>query len=221
MPRAHLRPVPSRPAGPVEPAAAVRHVAATLPEISGRHARALSLVALAGRTRAAVATETGASRDELSASLAAGRKALRRTLVQLRGSGWCERAERLVSDRMDGDLGERDAGRLDVHLRNCPRCVEHERKLVQATDALVAAFTGEGAVLDYPHIAGVKQDSGIPGPPDPAPARSNDRTPAELRREAGGRPATVGLWRLLLVVAVVLALLAIGLSLAAILGAQI
>jgi hypothetical protein len=160
MPRAHLRPVPSRPAGPVEPAAAVRHVAATLPEISGRHARALSLVALAGRTRAAVATETGASRDELSASLAAGRKALRRTLVQLRGSGWCERAERLVSDRMDGDLGERDAGRLDVHLRNCPRCVEHERRLVLATDALVASASGTPFAPSLP----VAEPASLPAP---------------------------------------------------------
>ena len=35
-------------------------------------------------------------------------------------------------------MPERDARRLDVHLRNCPRCVEHERRLVQATDALLA-----------------------------------------------------------------------------------
>jgi hypothetical protein len=31
MPPAHLRPVPSRPNGPVEPAAAARHVASTCP----------------------------------------------------------------------------------------------------------------------------------------------------------------------------------------------
>jgi hypothetical protein len=193
MPRAHLRPLPSRPAGPVEPAAAVRHVAATLPEISGRQARALSLVALAGRTRAAVATETGASRDELSASLAAGRRALRRTLVQLRGSGWCERAERLVSDRMDGDLGERDSRRLDVHLRNCPRCVEHERRLVQATDALV---------------------NGTPvAPAAPLAKRSAQTLPAPGEAQPARLPLPLA-WAAVIVVALVLALAALALVLA-------
>ena len=75
--------------------------------------------------------------DELGALLAGARKELRRTITPLGGSGWCERAEGLISDRLDGELGAPDAGRLDVHLRNCPRCVEHERRLVQATDALV------------------------------------------------------------------------------------
>jgi Putative zinc-finger len=223
MQPAHLRPVPSRPHGPVEPAAAERHVAARLPELSQPEARALSLMALGGATRAAAAAETGASREELSASLAAARKALRRTLVRLGGSGWCERAERLISDRLDGDLGDRDAARLDVHLRNCPRCVEHERKLVQATDALVASFTGEGAVLDYPRMVGVKQDSSTPGPPHPAPTRPDARAPAESppARAAGLGLAAAGAWRVLLVVAVILALASIGLSLAALLGAQI
>ncbi|HEX2416179.1 MAG TPA: zf-HC2 domain-containing protein [Thermoleophilaceae bacterium] len=53
------------------------------------------------------------------------------------GSGWCERAERLISDRLDGELRSREVLFLDVHLRNCPRCVEHERRLVQASDALL------------------------------------------------------------------------------------
>ena len=72
--------------------------------------------------------------------LAAARKELRQTLSPLSGSGWCERAEGLISDRLDGAVGERDGRRLDVHLRNCPRCVEHERRLVQATDALLAGI---------------------------------------------------------------------------------
>ena len=81
--------------------------------------------------------ELGIGSDELAEALASARKALRRTLQPLPASGWCERAERLISDRLDGELEERGAARLDVHLRNCPRCVEHERRLVQATDALV------------------------------------------------------------------------------------
>jgi hypothetical protein len=138
MERAPLRPVPARPAGPVDPAAAVREVVAALPELAPIEARALALVALADRPRPQVAGVLGIEEQELGALLAAARKELRQTITPLGGSGWCERAEGLISDRLDGVVLERDARRLDVHLRNCPRCVEHERRLVQATDALLA-----------------------------------------------------------------------------------
>jgi hypothetical protein len=138
MERAPLRPVPARPAGPVDPAAAIREVVAALPALAPVEARALALVALADRPRPQVAAVLGIEEQELSALLAAARKELRQTITPLAGSGWCERAEGLISDRLDGVVLERDARRLDVHLRNCPRCVEHERRLVQATDALLA-----------------------------------------------------------------------------------
>src|SRR5215213_9854733 len=138
MERAPLRPVPARPAGPVDPAAAVREVAAALPALTPLEARAFALVALADRPRAQVAGVLGIPESELGALLAAARKELRQTITALAGSGWCERAEGLISHRLDGAVTERDARRLDVHLRNCPRCVEHERRLVQATDALLA-----------------------------------------------------------------------------------
>jgi putative zinc finger protein len=138
MERAPLRPVPTRPAGPVDPAAAIREVAAALPALEPLEARALALVALADRPRSQVAGVLGIEEQELGALLAAARKELRQTITPLSGSGWCERAEGLISDRLDGVVREPDARRLDVHLRNCPRCVEHERRLVQATDALLA-----------------------------------------------------------------------------------
>jgi hypothetical protein len=112
-------------------------VASALPRLSERERVALALVGLAGRPRQAAADRLGAGPAELSELLARARKELRRTLAPLPGSGWCERAERLISDRADGALTEADAPRLGVHLRNCPRCVEHERRLVQATDALL------------------------------------------------------------------------------------
>ena len=140
MERAPLRPVPARPAGPVDPAAAVREVAAALPALEPLEVRALALVALADRPRPEVAELLGIEEMELGAHLAAARKELRQTLSPLSGSGWCERAEGLISDRLDGAIGETDGRRLDVHLRNCPRCVEHERRLVQATDALLAGI---------------------------------------------------------------------------------
>ena len=137
MERAPLRPVPTRPAGPVEPAAAISEAAAALPALAPLEVRAFALVALADRPRGQVAEVLGIVEDELGDVLAAARKELRQTITPLAGSGWCERAEGLISDRLDGPLADRDARRLDVHLRNCPRCVEHERRLVQATDALL------------------------------------------------------------------------------------
>ena len=62
-----------------------------------------------------------------------------------RGRGWCLRAESLLSDRLDDVLDDAGAVRLDVHLRNCPRCVDHERRLIQAQNALVAEFGREPA----------------------------------------------------------------------------
>jgi hypothetical protein len=140
MERAPLRPVPARPAGPVDPAAAVREVEAALPALDPLEVRALALVALADRPRGQVAGILGIEEEELRALLSGARKELRQTLTPLSGSGWCERAEGLISDRLDGVVGESDGRRLDVHLRNCPRCVEHERRLVQATDALLAGI---------------------------------------------------------------------------------
>lgn len=142
MERAPLRPVPARPAGPIEPATALREVAAWLPTLPPLTARALALVVLAERPRAEVAGSLDVSERELGELLAEARKELRQTIVVLGGTGWCERAEGLISDRLDGALADRDVRRLDVHLRNCPRCVEHERRLVQATDALVGGLGG-------------------------------------------------------------------------------
>ena len=53
----------------------------------------------------------------------------------------------MISDRLDGRLEPPGPGRLAVHLRNCPRCVDHERRLAQAIDALVEDFAAEAALL--------------------------------------------------------------------------
>jgi hypothetical protein len=213
MERAPLRPVPGRPTGPVPDAAAVTLVAAALPALAERDRTALALVALAGTARPAAAMRLGVAEEELAESLARARKELRRTLAALPGSGWCERSERLISDRIDGALAERDEARLDVHLRNCPRCVEHERRLVQATDALVA---GVAPVPSAPAPAvkpAAKRELAkvepIVRPPEATPAR---RSPSQLASAIG--------WNALLVVAIVLALASLALALAGALGAQ-
>jgi hypothetical protein len=147
--QATLRPVPLRPAGPVDPAEALVHVLGALPDVSEDAARALSLIEIAGRTRDNAVEEMRVSADALAELLYAARKALRRSLFPLSASGWCERAERLLSDRIDGVLVPPGPARLDVHLRNCERCVDHERRLSQARERLVRDF-----IDAHPHIAG-------------------------------------------------------------------
>lgn len=197
MERAPLRPVPARPAGPVDPAAAVREVSAALPALEPLEVRALALVALADRPRAEVAGLLAVEEEELGVLLAAARKELRQTLSPLSGSGWCERAEGLISDRLDGAVGERDGRRLDVHLRNCPRCVEHERRLVQATDALLAGIaparpSGGPPIGDAPLAAVPPEDAApddlMPGPV--APRDSEDEAPQEVALAELVQPAT-------------------------------
>jgi len=134
--------VPARPAGPIDPATAIREVGLWLPTVTPAAARAFALVVLAEQPRPEAAASLGVSERDLGELLASARKELRQGIVTLGGSGWCERAEGLISDRLDGALAGGDVRRLDVHLRNCTRCVEHERRLVQATDALVGALGG-------------------------------------------------------------------------------
>lgn len=169
MDHAPLRPLPARPSRPPDPDTAARWLEAALPELDRPAARALAAVALAGRSRAEAAALASLTDDELPRALARARKALRRSAQPLPGSGWCERAEGLISDRLDGAVREPDVRRLDVHLRNCPRCVEHERRLVQATDALLAG------------IAPARPSPAPPAlPPAPlAPVGDEDEAPRE------------------------------------------
>jgi anti-sigma factor RsiW len=147
--QATLRPVPLRPVGPVDPSEAVAHVIGALPDLGEDAARALSLIEIAGRTRDKAVAEMDVSDDALAELLYSARKALRRSVFPLSASGWCERAERLLSDRIDGVLRPPGPARLDVHLRNCERCVDHERKLSQARENLVRDF-----IDAHPHTAG-------------------------------------------------------------------
>lgn len=143
MERAPLRPVPSGPPGPVDPAEATRYVERMLPGLDVAAVAALALVQLAGCSREEAAARAGLPLDDAGAALARARKELRRSRAALPGSGWCERAERLISDRFDAALEPPGPRRLEVHLRNCARCVEHERRVVQAIDVLVADFVAE------------------------------------------------------------------------------
>jgi hypothetical protein len=189
MERASLRPVPQRPSGPVDPAEALAHVAGTLPGLDDPARRALALVDLVGRTRPEVSAETGISDADLADTLARARKALRRATFPLPGSGWCERAERLLSDELDGVLADPGPRRLAAHLANCDRCVEHERRLWQARDQLVLTFDAARAPEPEPEIADEPDHEPaevpdpelrlveVPAPEVPAPAEPEPAEP--------------------------------------------
>jgi Putative zinc-finger len=214
---APLRPVPGRPSEPVSEPEAVARVAAALPALGERERVALALAGLAGTARPLVAARLGVDEAELAVVLAAARKELRRTMSPLPGSGWCERAERLISDRMDGALAPADVPRLDAHQRNCPRCVEHERRLVQATDALT---TGAAPAPSAPVVADAPPAAEPPTlVPSPAPSEPV-AVEAPGRRGARELAGAIG-WTALIVFAVLLALAALGLALAGALGAQL
>ncbi len=171
MERAPLRPVPSRPPGPVDPAEAIEYVERALPQLDEGAVAALALVQLAGCSRQEAADRAGLPLDEAGAALSRARKELRRSRVTLPGSGWCERAERMISDRFDDSLDPPGPARLAVHLRNCPRCVEHERRLAQAIDVLVDEFVVEveqveraASHLPAPELAVVDAPATAPGP---------------------------------------------------------
>ena len=182
MERAALRPVPQRPSAPVEPTAALAHVESTLPGLDEAATLALSLVDLVGRTRPEVSAETGVSGADLAEALARARKALRRASFPLPGSGWCERAERLLSDELDDALEPPGPRRLAAHLANCDRCVEHERRLWQARDQLVISFEENRAPTPGPAAVPEIADEPDPEPveiPDPEPLRLVETPPAE------------------------------------------
>ena len=245
MEHAPLRPIPARPAGPVDQGAALALVRASIPALEERSARALALVALAGRPRSEAAIRLELREEQLALELARARKELRRGVVALTGRGWCERAERLVSDRLDGTLTDTGSARLDVHLRNCPRCVEHERRLVQATDALVAALpaappepAAPAPAAPEPTVAPAPIPSAEPAPaqpplPSPAPspepvgsppsapspAAHPQPTPVPPRSRA--QAARAAGWYVLFAIAIILALAAIGLTVAGVLGAEL
>jgi putative zinc finger protein len=199
MERAPLRPVPSRPPGRVDAQEAIGYVRGTLPVLDEPSAQALALVELVGRPRTEVQTEAGLSGEELAVALARGRKELRRSLYPLAGSGWCERAERMISDRIDGVLEGPGPARLDAHLNGCDRCLEHERRLAQAINALVAGFVETATEPEPEHVEAVEAveepqpEEEEPAPPPPPPpelrlVEAATAVPAAPTLEAGPAP---------------------------------
>lgn len=194
-----LRSVAAGVPGPANPVLAVAEVERVLPGLRPDAQRALALVDLGSASRDEAGAELGLSAAELSSLLAAARKALRRTVAPLPAGGWCERAERLISDRIDGALTPTGATRLDAHLRSCQRCRTHEQRLVQAHDRLVAAYLEAHAPA--PAL--------VSAAPPAAELRVVEATESEAKVSPRVWHAAFVLGVLLVVAGVVLALLAV------------
>ena len=236
MERGSLRPVPLRPPGPVEPAEAARHVALALPGLDEDARRALALVEIAGRSRSDAAVELELGSEAVAEALARARKALRRSVFPLAATGWCERAERLLSDRLDDALEPPGESRLAVHLRHCGRCVEHERRLAHAREALVRDYVET-------HQPPEPEPEPEPSPPvelrvvvheaaEPEPAPAPEPEPAVAALQKRGQspilraprvPLAAGqggvVWTALYVAGIVLAVLSVVLTVLAATGA--
>jgi anti-sigma factor RsiW len=109
---------------------------------------------------------------------------------------------------MDGVLENGGAARLDVHLRNCPRCVDHERRLIQAQNALVAEFGREPAPGEAAELTLVPPAAAPPAEvPEPTTDVLHTRSLASIVAVSSG--VLVLLAGLLVIAALVFALVAV------------
>ena len=189
-----------------QPAAALRdraerHVFAALGDLPAMERRVLALLELAGADRAAAGRDTGLDDRGVREAAARARKALRRARAPLASGGRCERAELLLSDRLDGVIDWRDGRWLDIHLDRCPRCREHEALLEEARAELRASFAPEPETPEPPPEAPRAGERArlrvVPEPPSadadrppPLPATAQPAGSA-LQRAAASRAARV------------------------------
>src|SRR3954471_1944451 len=150
---------------------AEQHVFAALPDLDAIPRRGLALT-LAGVPRAGIASELGLAGAELSAVLATARKALRRTRAELPSGGRCERAERALSDRLDGATSAMDERFLEAHLTRCARCRTHELELTGALEELRAELAAQAKRVEEPpraHLRIVPPRPLLPAAAQPEP----------------------------------------------------
>ena len=183
---------------PVHGDGAEQHVFAALPDLDAIPRRGLALT-LAGVPRAGIASELGLAGAELSAALATARKSLRRTRAELPSGGRCERAERALSDRLDGATSAMDERFLEAHLTRCARCRTHELELTAALEELRAELAAQTKPVEAPppraHLRVVPPRPLLPAPapPEPeAPTVVEEPEPVVASHPAPTPPATPG-----------------------------
>jgi hypothetical protein len=126
---------------------AERHVFDLVADLPAIERRVLALLELAGADRDAAARDTGLDEDALRTAAASARRALRRTRKPLVSGARCDRAELLISDRLDTTLDRHARKWLEIHVARCPRCEEHETLLAEAREELRTTFLSEPKAL--------------------------------------------------------------------------
>lgn len=157
---------------------AERHVFALLPELGAVERRVLALLELTDAGRAAAAADTGLDDTALRFAAKRARKDLRRGSAPLAAGARCERAELLLSDRLDAPLARQERKWLEIHQARCPRCAEHATLLATARDELRASFVAEPPPAPAPPPAPEPRAKlrVVPVPvPDPAPLGGETR----------------------------------------------
>src|SRR6476469_9581157 len=158
---------------------AEQHVFAALPDLDAIPRRGLALT-LAGVPRAGIASELGLARAELPSA------------------GRCERAERALSDRLDGATSAMDERFLESHLTRCARCRTHELELAAALEELRAEMVAQAKPVGEPPRAHLRIVPPRPLLPAPAPPEPEARTvveepePVVASRPAPTPPGTPG-----------------------------
>jgi anti-sigma factor RsiW len=103
-------------------------------------------------------------------SAAAERKAQRRTRVELASGGRCERAERVLSDQLDGLASPGEERFLAAHLQRCRRCHTHVEELAIAA---LAKAPSAPLALDPPRPRAHLRPVPAPLLLEPAPERAH------------------------------------------------
>lgn len=161
---------------------AERHVFGLLGDLPAVERRVLALLDLADVDRAGAARDTGLDEEALSAAAARGRRALRRTRRPLVSGARCDRAEVLLSDRLDIGLDRQARKWLEIHLARCPRCSEHEALLAEVRADLRATFTDRDrpVLLPTPEHQRPEEERAKLRVVPPAPPAEELPTPIEL-----------------------------------------
>lgn len=182
---------------------AERHVFGLLGDLPAVERRVLALLELADVDRAGAARDAGLDEQALSAAAARARKALRRTRKPLVSGARCDRAEVLLSDRLDIGLDRHARKWLEIHLARCPRCAEHEALLAEAREELRSTFTDTDRPVPLPTpeqqrpeeeraklrvVPPAPEDSPAPeSTPDPHPESTEWTVEADMRPQVPTR----------------------------------
>jgi tetratricopeptide (TPR) repeat protein len=91
----------------------------------------------------------------------------------------CSKAQKLISELLDGELGEKEQNKLQAHLRTCPECSEVYKELVLIKTSVARAESLEPSETVWEGIKTRLQSEVI--------ASQQERQPAEVMEKPGSK----------------------------------